>query len=256
MAYLITNEDNSLFYNLKTQTTTTNISSAQSYPIENLAYLKTINKFLTAKYTWNYKEYTTTSSGKRIIKDSFANLTSENKDTSLAIEDEDSEILQLIDNDDNKHVNATPNTNNTHNNHIIEASSISMLTSLLSEINSSEFASDAHNFTIAVTNIINSYNHLFSYSSSLTKKLSTLDKKLVDLTHYIEFTNLNACEGYKAYKLMHEITKQRREIKNELATINSLTAHIPVDNVSSFTKYVNNQKNKSYTPRILTELFP
>lgn len=40
--------------------------------------------------------------------------------------------------------------------------------------------------------------------NQLVKQLSEIDKKLSDNDHYIEFTSLNAAQGYNAYK-------QRRE---------------------------------------------
>lgn len=257
MPYFITNEDNTLFYNLRTQTTTTDIKQAQIYPIANQAFLKTMSKFLANKYNWGYKECNVVSI---LSSDNSTTLSIDIKDLNTQdigkpndIDDTDEEIIALFDADEDNISIKANNANNEDKSTI--SSNVSMLTSLLKETTTSSTSLNSEEFIKAVNGIINNYNHLISHEKSLSKELSIIDKKLIDLTHYIEFTELNACEGYKAYKLMHEITKQRREVKNELATIQSLTAHIPVQKVSSFNRYITKQNNKHYTPRILTELF-
>lgn len=261
MAFLIANEDSTLFYNLRTQTTTTDIKQAQIYPIANQAFLKTMSKFLVNKYTWGYKEYNAapnSSSDDGItasidIKDSSIHNVYEPNAIDNTFDDTDEEIIALFDTDKDNIVNKTNDESNEGDSTI--SSSVSMLTSLLRETATSSMSSNSEEFIKTVNSIISNYNYLISRKKSLSKELSIIDKKLIDLTHYIEFTELNACEGYKAYKLMHEITKQRREVKNELATIQSLTTLIPAQKVSSFNRYINKQSNKHYTPRILTELF-
>lgn len=57
------------------------------------------------------------------------------------------------------------------------------------------------------------------HTDELSKKLSQLDKYIVDAYHYIEVSNLNAAQGYKAYKRLKEVLVARRKVKNELAVI-------------------------------------
>lgn len=258
MPYFITNEDNTLFYNLRNQTTTTDIKQAQIYPIANQAFLKTMSKFLANKYNWEYKECNIvsilSSDNSTTLSIDIKDLNAQNTGKPNDIDDEDEEIITLFDADEDSLSIKANNAINEDDKSII-SSNVSMLTSLLKETATSSTSLNSEEFIKAVNGIIDNYNHLISHEKSLSKELSIIDKKLIDLTHYIEFTELNACEGYKAYKLMHEITKQRREVKNELATIQSLTAHIPVQKVSSFNRYITKQSNKHYTPRILTELF-
>lgn len=49
-------------------------------------------------------------------------------------------------------------------------------------------------------------------------QLSTYDKMLSDVHHYIrnEDTKLNACMGYKAFKVIQDLERKRAEIKREL----------------------------------------
>lgn len=49
----------------------------------------------------------------------------------------------------------------------------------------------------------------------LALRQSQADKAVADIYHYIETTNLNACQGYKAYKRLQAALIERRRIKNE-----------------------------------------
>lgn len=51
---------------------------------------------------------------------------------------------------------------------------------------------------------------------NLLKDLSVADRKIADINHYIEFSQLGVVEGYKAYRLLRNTLKERREIKMEL----------------------------------------
>lgn len=90
----------------------------------------------------------------------------------------------------------------------------------------------------------------------LLDQLSTVDKELQDCLHYIEFNNLNAAQGYKAYKMVRERRVQRRAIKNELDVLTAFlaknygkTAACEVQDV------VEKINQRLYKPRVLTELF-
>ena len=48
----------------------------------------------------------------------------------------------------------------------------------------------------------------------LLSQLSKVDQELSDINHYIEFCNLNAAQGYKAYKMIKERRIKRRSIKH------------------------------------------
>lgn len=50
----------------------------------------------------------------------------------------------------------------------------------------------------------------------LKEKLSKLDLLSIDIEHFIEFNNLNASDGYKIYKIFHELRVQRRKIKDQI----------------------------------------
>ena len=56
----------------------------------------------------------------------------------------------------------------------------------------------------------------------LVEQESKYDLQRTDVEHYIEFNagKLNACDGYKAYKLLQDILIKRRKIKDEMQIIN------------------------------------
>lgn len=59
-------------------------------------------------------------------------------------------------------------------------------------------------------------------------QLSTYDKMLSDVRHYIrdENTNLNACMGYKAFKTMQDLERKRANAKRELRRMTILRQNV------------------------------
>ncbi len=90
----------------------------------------------------------------------------------------------------------------------------------------------------------------------LCKELSKVDKELSDINHYIEFCNLNAAQGYKAYKMVKERRIKRRSIKNELAVVDVILEKKISDSlVEEIEKVIHSLNERMYKPRILDELF-
>lgn len=91
----------------------------------------------------------------------------------------------------------------------------------------------------------------------LCQQVSYYDKKIVDIEHCAEFYSLDIQKGYKLYKILHDTTQSRREIKNEIQSIqvflNSNNSSSSIGNVSKSIYGIYN--NKEYTPRIVDELF-
>lgn len=73
--------------------------------------------------------------------------------------------------------------------------------------------------------------------TNLDGKLSRLDKALTDIDHFVEANTFSASEGYMILKMRQDILKERREVKNRIRLMSY------------------REKNYTYTPRILTELF-
>ena len=90
----------------------------------------------------------------------------------------------------------------------------------------------------------------------LTNQLSQVDKELSDINHYIEFVNLNAAQGYKAYKMIKERRIKRRSIKNELEILSIILGKKISDSVTDeIQTAVSGMDGRRYEPRVMNELF-
>lgn len=90
----------------------------------------------------------------------------------------------------------------------------------------------------------------------LVDQLSTVDKEICDILHYIEFCNLNAAQGYKAYKMIKERRIRRRSIKNELQVLDIILGKkISETATDEIEKVISGMDNRKYEPRVMRELF-
>lgn len=90
----------------------------------------------------------------------------------------------------------------------------------------------------------------------LVQQLSKVDQELSDVNHYIEFCNLNAAQGYKAYKMIKDRRIKRRSIKNELQVVDIiLSKKISETATDEIQKAIVGMDQRKYEPRVLNELF-
>lgn len=90
----------------------------------------------------------------------------------------------------------------------------------------------------------------------LTQELSKVDKELSDIEHYIEFSNLNAYQGYQAAKMIKDKRIIRRSIKNELTVINVILSRRISETVQDeVVKCINGLDHRTYNPRVLEKMF-
>ena len=90
----------------------------------------------------------------------------------------------------------------------------------------------------------------------LMEMIHTIELEIVDIEHAAEFYNLNASQGYKLYKLLHDSRIKRRELKDELEKINlSLGTSIRSANMENLERSIIGLEHRQYTPRINKELF-
>lgn len=91
---------------------------------------------------------------------------------------------------------------------------------------------------------------------NLLNQLSKIDQELSDIDHYIEFVNLNAAQGYKAYKMIKDRRIIRRSIKNELDVLNIILGKkISETATDEIQKAISGMDKRTYEPRVLNELF-
>ena len=90
----------------------------------------------------------------------------------------------------------------------------------------------------------------------LLSQLSKVDQELSDIDHYIEFVNLNAAQGYKAYRMIKDRRIIRRSIKNELDVLNIILGKkISETATDEIQKAISGMDKRTYEPRVLNELF-
>lgn len=90
----------------------------------------------------------------------------------------------------------------------------------------------------------------------LSQEISDIDAQIIDLEHYIEFTSLNARDGYKIYRKLKELFCKRRFLKNEQKVVSVINKnHSASQQISSIIKAINGCDNSEYKPRILIDLF-
>lgn len=87
--------------------------------------------------------------------------------------------------------------------------------------------------------------------------ISKYDREISDIQHCAEFYNLNASQGYKLYKMLHNVTNKRREVKNEFNSIcmilSSKITSAEIDNINKSIYGIYN--NRQYSNRVFDDLF-
>lgn len=92
----------------------------------------------------------------------------------------------------------------------------------------------------------------------LSDELSKYDRQCSDIEHYIEFNagKLNACDGYKAYKLLQDVLVQRRKVKDELEILKVVKDKMAIpDDMTSIDARIQALSARRYEPRELKWLF-
>jgi len=82
------------------------------------------------------------------------------------------------------------------------------------------------------------------------------EARIFDIMHAAELNSLNACEGFKLYKLLHEARVQRRQCKDALMALALLRESIN-GNISAgkITDTIAHFPQRTFAPRALPELF-
>lgn len=90
----------------------------------------------------------------------------------------------------------------------------------------------------------------------LIEMVHNIDLEIVDIEHAAEFYTLNASQGYKLYKMLHDARIQRRAYKDELEKINlSLGTSIRSTNMENLEKSIVGMEHRKYEPRVNKKLF-
>ena len=106
-------------------------------------------------------------------------------------------------------------------------------------------------------NITSAINSLPS-NEDLATQLGDYNAQVVDILHYIEFSHLDACNGYLIFKKLQDILIARRTIKEQMAIISKLeNCGLIAEKINA----ANNQakrtleESRSYCPRSDIDIF-
>lgn len=95
-----------------------------------------------------------------------------------------------------------------------------------------------------------------NYKRYLDECLSTVDMEIIDIEHAAEFYELNAAQGYKIYKMLHDARVKRRIIKNNMEIVKKfLNTSLQSGSIESLKRCIDSVDNKTYNPRVNKELF-
>jgi hypothetical protein len=92
----------------------------------------------------------------------------------------------------------------------------------------------------------------------LVDELSKYDRQRSDVEHYIELNagKFNACDGYKAFKLLQDVLLERRKVKDELQIVQvALDRIVAPEELAHIDTKVKELEARQYTPREFKYLF-
>ena len=97
-------------------------------------------------------------------------------------------------------------------------------------------------------------DQLVARSAWVEYKLNEVENKIQDVLHAIEFNSYNARDGYKMYKLLHDLRLERRRYKDE-KLIGTVLSSFSESEWKVVRSSVDKLKNRKYNVREMEELF-
>lgn len=99
------------------------------------------------------------------------------------------------------------------------------------------------------------HDQLVARAPWIDHKLTEVDNKIQDVLHAIEFNSYNARDGYKIYKLLHDLRLERRKYKDEIFIRELIDDNIHNVDWGKFRSRVKDVKDRQYHVREIEELF-
>lgn len=118
--------------------------------------------------------------------------------------------------------------------------------------------SDLVNYDFGLAQIdafINLHDQLAARTTWIEYKLQEVENKIQDVLHAIEFNSYNARDGYKIYKLLHDLRVERRGYKDELLIYDVIKTGFSGTDWHVARTRVDDLKNRKYNPRYYKEMF-
>lgn len=99
------------------------------------------------------------------------------------------------------------------------------------------------------------HDQLVARATWVEYKLQEVENKIQDVLHAIEFNLYNARDGYKLYKLLHDLRLERRKYKDEQIIADVMKSGFVNSNWELVRTRVDDLKDRQYHVRNLEELF-
>ena len=99
------------------------------------------------------------------------------------------------------------------------------------------------------------HDQLVARAPWIDHKLTEVDNKIQDVLHAIEFNSYNARDGYKIYKLLHDLRLERRKYKDEIFIRELIDDNLHGTDWGKFRSRVKDVKDRQYHVREMEELF-
>ena len=99
------------------------------------------------------------------------------------------------------------------------------------------------------------HDQLVARATWIEYKLQEVENKIQDVLHAIEFNSYNARDGYKIYKLLHDLRLERRKYKDEQIIADVMKSGFASSNWELVRARVYDLKDRQYHVREMEELF-
>lgn len=99
------------------------------------------------------------------------------------------------------------------------------------------------------------HDQLVARATWVEYKLQEVENKIQDVLHAIEFNSYNARDGYKIYKLLHDLRIERRKYKDEQIIADVMKSGFTGSNWELVRTRVDDLKDRQYHVREMEELF-
>ena len=99
------------------------------------------------------------------------------------------------------------------------------------------------------------HDQLVARATWVEYKLQEVEDKIQDVLHAIEFNSYNARDGYKIYKLLHDLRIERRKYKDEQIIADVMKSGFAGSNWDLVRTRVDDLKDRQYHVREMEELF-
>lgn len=99
------------------------------------------------------------------------------------------------------------------------------------------------------------HDQLVARAAWVEYKLQEVENKNQDVLHAIEFNSYNARDGYKIYKLLHDLRLERRKYKDEQIIADVMKSGFAGSNWKLARTRVDDLKDRQYHVREMEELF-